>query len=345
MSQRLVRVLSLLALVALAVAFLYRVRTALTPFVLAVILAYLLAPAVDFLGRRRLSRLVAIIVVYLLLFVAIGSFFVYLIPSLVGELERLAQNLPLYTAQVRGLVEYYQLRYRHAVLPEPVRQVIDESVASVGSSLLGLVRRIVAGILSFAPQLVNVVLAPVLAFYFLLDWNAIGGRLMAALPARRRPAILAATADMDRMLGGYVRSEIIVAALVGGLSGLAMLILGLRFAVVFGVISAIGELVPYFGPFLAALPPVALALLRSPALAVKVAIAYVIIQQIEGNIIAPKIVGDHVGLHPLVVIFALLAGGSLAGVPGMLLAVPAAGVLKILGSHIARHWMETGPEP
>lgn len=344
MSQRLVRVVALLAAAVLAFAFLLRVRAVLTPFVLATILAYLLAPAVRFLGRRRLSRFLAIIVLYLVLLAIIGSFFFYLIPSLVAELEKLAQNLPGYTAQVQGLVQYFQQRYRHAALPDPVRQVIDESVAGIGNTLLDFVRRTVQDILGFAPQLINVILAPVLAFYLLLDWDAIGRQLMAALPARRRPAILAALADMDRMLGGYVRSEIIVAAIVGGLSGLAMALLGLRFALVFGVISGIGELIPYFGPVLAAIPPIAFALLRSPGLAIKVGVAYVVIQQLEGNVIGPKIVGDHVGLHPLVIIFALLAGGTVAGIPGMLLAVPIAGVIKILGSHITRRWMETRPE-
>jgi len=340
MSQRRVRVIALLALALVSVALLYRVRAVLVPFALAIALAYLLAPAVGFLERRRLSRALAIGLVYLALLAGIGSLLFYLIPSLVGELERLAQNLPVYTAQVRGLVEYFQQRYRHAALPDPLRQIIDESVASVGDNLLAMVRRTVQGILGFASQLVDIVLAPVLAFYFLLDWENIGRRLVATLPTRQRPAILAAAADMDRMLGGYIRSEIIVSAIVGALSGLATALLGLRFAVLFGVISALAEFIPYFGPVIGAAPPVALALLRSPTLALKVAVAYAIIQQLESSLIAPKIVGDHVGLHPLVIIFALLAGGKLAGVPGMLLAVPVAGVLKILGSHLARHWME-----
>lgn len=340
MSQRRGRVIALLALTLLGITFLYRVRAVLAPFALAIALAYLLAPAVGFLERRRLSRAVAIALVYLALLASIGTLLFYLIPALVGELERLAQNLPVYTAQVRGLVEYFQQRYRHAALPDPLRQVIDESVASVGDSLLAMIRRTVQGLLGFASQLFDIVLAPVLAFYFLLDWENIGRRLMTALPTRQRPAILAAAADMDRMLGGYIRSEIIVSAIVGALSGLATALFGLRFAALFGVISALAEFIPYFGPIIGAAPPIALALLRSPALALKVAVAYAVIQQLESSLIAPKIVGDHVGLHPLVIIFALLAGGKLAGVPGMLVAVPVAGVLKILASHLARHWME-----
>ncbi len=110
----------------------------------------------------------------------------------------------------------------------------------------------------------------------------------------------------------------------------AMALLGVEFALMLGIFAGLAEIIPYFGPIIGAVPAVGLAILKSKWLAVKVAIAFLVIHQLEGNIISPKILGDKVGLHPLVVIFSLLAGGELYGLPGMLLAVPAAAILRVI---------------
>lgn len=345
MSARTTRIIALAALAAAIALFVWRVRDILSPFIAGLVIAYLLAPLVGTLTRRRLSRSLAIALVYLMLFALIGTFLFYLIPGLVVELTRLAQNLPGYTEQAQGLITQLQQRYQLESMPDQVRQVIINAVTTVGTRLLTAVQRSLEGVVNVVSALVKVGLSLILSVYFLNDWEAIGRALQGLMPARLRPVILAAAADLDRMLGSYIRSMIIVATIIGLLSGVATGLWGLRFALLFGLIAGIMEFIPYFGPVLAAVPPIILALFTSPTLALKVAITYVVIQQLESTIISPKIVGEHVGVRPVTIVFALLAGQALAGIPGMLLAVPVAGSLKIIGSHCGRYLMERGPEP
>jgi predicted PurR-regulated permease PerM len=131
-------------------------------------------------------------------------------------------------------------------------------------------------------------------------------------------------------LGSFIRGYFLVAAIVGGLTAIAMALLGLEFALMLGIFAGLAELIPYFGPVIGAVPAIGLAVLQSKWLAAKVALAFFVIHQLEGNIISPKILGDKVGLHPLMVIFSLMAGGELYGLAGMLLAVPVAAVLRVV---------------
>lgn len=345
MAARTTRVITLVALAVIAVVFFWRIRSALSPFIAGLILAYLLAPAVGFLTRRRLSRALAIAVVYLLLFAIIGTLLVYLVPALVVELNRLAQNLPGYTAQAQTLIAQLQQRYQTAIIPEQVRTVILNAVTTVGTRLLATVQTSLEGIVDLVSTLFRVGLSLILSVYFLNDWESIGHGLQALMPARFRPTLIATAAELDRMLGSYIRSMIIVATIIGVLAGLATQLWGLRFSLIFGLIAGVMEFIPYFGPVLAAAAPIILALFTSPALALKVGVTYLVIQQIESTIISPKIVGEHVGLRPLVIVFALLAGETIAGIPGMLIAVPVASSLKIIGSQFGRFLMEREAEP
>ena len=136
--------------------------------------------------------------------------------------------------------------------------------------------------------------------------------------------------SLDAVLNGFVRGQVIIAVLVGLMSALALTILGVRFALILGLIAGVFELVPYFGPVLGALPAVSLALLESPLLALKVTVAFIVIQQVESAILSPKIMGDRVGLHPVAVILAVLVGGHLFGFWGIVLAVPGAALAKVL---------------
>ncbi len=125
-----------------------------------------------------------------------------------------------------------------------------------------------------------------------------------------------------------------IAGLVGLLVGVAAAVIGVKFALLIGIISAITELIPYFGPFLGGIPAVGLAFSQSTATAIYMAVAIVIIQQVESNIISPKIIGDRLGMHPLIIVFALLAGGELLGIVGLLIAVPLTASLKIIGKYL-----------
>ncbi|MCL4370406.1 MAG: AI-2E family transporter, partial [Chloroflexi bacterium] len=152
----------------------------------------------------------------------------------------------------------------------------------------------------------------------------------AALPRAVRSRFRGLVRDLDAVLSGFVRGQLLVASSVGLMAGVATWLLGLRYAVVIGVLAGVADVIPYFGPVIGALPAVLLGLAVSPWRALQVTLAFVIIQQLENAVVGPLLIGDQVRLHPLVVIFAVLVGGTLAGVWGMLLAVPAVGMTRVL---------------
>ena len=145
--------------------------------------------------------------------------------------------------------------------------------------------------------------------------------------------------DINEVLSGFSQGHLLVCVLVGALTGLAAALLGIRYAIIIGFINGLAELLPYLGPLLGAIPSLALALTEGTRQAVYLGVAILVIQQLEANLLSPRIVGNRVGLHPLVVIFALLAGGELFGKWGILLAVQVAAVLKVWSSSPFTIWL------
>ncbi len=323
--------LALVGLVAAAaLVFLYSVRVSLLPFILAGLVAYLLEPMVAWLVRRGFSRFAAIVWIYAGLFTIGALGIVYVIPVVIEQLNRLAETLPEFTTKVQQFVEALQRDYRRTPLPETIRQAVDDAIHQVQVRLVDLIATVVQGLVGLASFVVVFLLAVVLAFYLLQDLPRLQARFVAALPPGMRAEVIRLLAEIDSVLAGFIRGQVVLAVLVGLLSGVTLSLLGMRFAVVLGVVAGLAEFVPYFGPYIGAAPAVLLAVFISPALALKVVIAYVVIQQLESAVIAPRVVGPWVRLHPLTVVFALLAGAQLFGVIGLLVGVPVAAVLRII---------------
>jgi predicted PurR-regulated permease PerM len=144
--------------------------------------------------------------------------------------------------------------------------------------------------------------------------------------------------DVDKAIGGYIRGQLIVVIITGTMTGFTMLLLGVPFAALIGIFVAITDIVPYIGPIVGSIPAVLISLLESPRLAVFTLASIILIQQVEANVIAPRIVSHQVGLHPIVIIFSLFVGRELFGVPGMLIAVPTAATIRVFARHIYKHF-------
>ncbi len=323
--------LLLLITIAVAAAFLLcLVRGLFFSFALAALLSYLINPLVVAITKKGTPRVWAILLVYLALFFIVAGILMYGIPRFVDQLNRLSATVPLYTEQTREIVQSIQQRYTGMGLPDGMRQVIDERIHWVEEMILSWVSNTLAAIVGFASYFFKILLAPVLSFYILKDLELIKDKAYAAAPTAWRDDISGLLKEIDQVLGSFVKGYFLVAAVVGGLTMVAMVLLGVDFPLMLALFSGLTELIPYFGPVIGAVPAVGLAVLESKWLALKVAAVFFIIHQIESNFISPKIMGDKVGLHPLVVILSLLAGGELYGLAGMLLAVPVAAVLRVV---------------
>lgn len=311
-------------------ALLYLLRPILAPFFVGLVIVYILEPWVNYLHRLRLPRTLAILIIYLFLLGAGILVVFFLIPSLFYELNHLLEFIPQYTADLGHLVGEWQRRYDQSRIPPALRQVVDDALANLQAEALRNIRAIIQGLLGLFSGIFSLILGPILAFYILRDLEHYRRRARDFCHNHVDPEILGFLEDVDRVIRGFVRGQIIVAVIVGIMVATVLQALRIKFALLIGIIAGVTDIIPYFGPIIGAAPAVALALTRSNLFALEVALIFVLIHQVESAVIGPKIVGEGVGLHPVAVIFSLLLGSHFLGLWGMLLAVPVAGILRVV---------------
>lgn len=319
-----------------AVLVLWAARVVLLPFVFAIVIAYLLAPPVEWFVKHRIHRVLAILIVYALVGIVMAGVIVYMVPLWVQETVKMIHLIPALTRQVQRTWSIWLLRFHQAPMPRSVRMAIDEMGVRWESKLFGLSKTVLSTVFGVLPGILSLIISPILAFYLLKDMGRIRARFWQVVPVAWHAQVYVLGLDIDRALNGFIRGQLLVALVVGLLSGMWVGILGIPLALLIGAIAGVTDIIPYVGPIAGALPAVILGMDRSPWTAVYAIMGFVAIHQLEGTVIGPKVMGDSVGLHPLVVIFAILAGGEIAGVAGLLLAVPTAAVIKVLLAHLYR---------
>jgi predicted PurR-regulated permease PerM len=328
MYRRILYCLAILASLLLLGFFLYRIRGIFAPFIFAIILAYIFNPVLVFLQKHGFSRLGALIALY---FALAGLVFITateVIPIIITELNTFADSLPRYTSQIQDTLRAVNRQYSRVGIPQSLRQVLDDAIKRGEEELIGLTGRLVDGFIGVFSYLLKLILAPVLAFYILKDLTALKGVVVNGIPYRYRGDILSLLEAIDGAVGGFILGHVLISLLVGVLSAIGLYLLQIDFALILGLVAGITNIIPYFGPIIGAVPALVIALLKSSRHMVYVIILFTVIQQVESNILAPAILGDRVGLHPLAVIFILLVGGELFGLLGLLLAVPVAAMGK-----------------
>lgn len=327
--EKIVRAMKVIILIMVALAtfyFVFLIRAVLLPFLIGALLAYVIHPAVRAAGRYGIPRTYAILTIYLFTFAALFAFSWFVVPGLLIELSQLAHNVPGYIDGVHRAVA--DMNGTH--LPVSVHDVLLDGLNRAERSMYLAFRHFLSSLTALLGSLITVVFAPIIAYYLLTDWERIrDGFLSLFTPSGRRQAVKLG-GEINRVIGGYIQGHLIVCAIVGALSGLAAALLGIKYALLIGLINGLAELLPYFGPFIGIIPAGLLAVQYGSDKAIYLVIALVLIQQLESNILSPRIVGDKVGLHPIAVMLSLLAGAELWGVWGMLFAVPAAAVLVVL---------------
>lgn len=333
---RVARVGLLVAVGAAAGYLLYRARGILPPFLVALALSYLLEPAVEWLVRRRLGRAWAVLATFAVVGAGFALFFGVLGPGLVDELSRLVAALPGLAGDLERLISAAQRGFARAPLPLGLRAAVEHAVATLESGLAVFLGSLAQGAVGLFSGFLTLLLAPVLSFYMLKDLPRFRYSLINAIPRAHRDEVLKLVSEVDRGLGSFVRGQLTVALIVAALVTFGLLVVAAPFSLLFGVIAGLAETVPILGPFIGATPAVVVALARSPLLALKVALVFAAVQQIEAAFIAPRVIGGRLGLHPLVVIFAILAGGRLFGFWGVFLAVPAIAAGRPIARYLAR---------
>ncbi|MDK2820141.1 MAG: hypothetical protein PWP31_106 [Clostridia bacterium] len=324
------RVAVAIILLAGALFFLYEVREILTPFFLAALIAYLLKPMMLELEKKKIKRSLAILYLYLLLLGIVSLLFFFILPQLLRELNKFIDKLPVFTTEIENLVHDFYKRYNQVVIPPGIRSLLDETIKNVSTTFQQLARNAVETMINLVTGIASFLLAPILAYYFLRDSEHIGRTASNLLPIQIKEDVLGIWKEIDEVFTNFIRGHVLVSIIVGFFSGVGLAIVGSSYAVILGVIVGLADLIPYFGPIIGAVPVVALSLLESKQLAIYSIIVMVIVQQIESFFLSPFIMSERVGLHPLMVVFAILAGGELWGVLGLLLGVPIIAIGRII---------------
>lgn len=329
---------------------LYFLRGVLLPFVLGMAIAYLLDPLCDRLEALKIRRWLGTTVTMVGFFLACLLVFMLLVPVFVSQVGDLLERAPSYIAQAKGALERL-LIFVEARADAALMAKVEEALKGLSDDLVGWITTALRGVLSRGAALVDflslIVITPVVAFYLLRDWDKINATVDGWLPRRHLEVLRRLAAEVDETLSGFIRGQGTVCLLLGAFYAVGLTVAGLEFGLVVGLVSGILTFIPYAGSIFGLILSVGLALTQFDSLTrvAVVAVIFVVGQLLEGNVLTPKLVGDKVGLHPVWIIFALLAGGALFGFVGILIAVPLAAVIGVgvrfgLGNYLASHYYD-----
>jgi len=333
-------VLLALALGAVVYLFLCKIKLVVIILIAATFFAYLIYPAIVWLQGRRFPRWAAITAVYLALAVIVGAGLAFVGPVVGDQARNFTQDLPRLAGEMRDAIVNANNNLLDAI-PEEARQAAGSALDNFVRQLQTTAGTIAGQALQFAASLAalvtTVVLVPLLAFYVLLDLDRLREMVVDLFPARRRDLALLVLSDIDGVVGGFVRGQLIVCAVVGTLVTILLLLFRIKYALLIGVFAGVVDLVPYVGAVAGAVPAVMLAIFEhGPVWALFLALGFLLVYEVEGHIIAPAIVSQRVGLTPLMVIVAILIGAELGGIGGMFLSVPVAAIIKVLWRRFMR---------
>jgi predicted PurR-regulated permease PerM len=336
----------LLAALAGLLVLLYFLGNVLAPFAISAALAYLGDPLVDRLERYRMSRTFAVFVVFSVLFLAGLLILVTLAPALYSQVAALVRNIPdwLHWLQETGLPSI------GIVLPEGVRldaQGFKQMLADNWSEAGGVAKELLKSLSHSGVALlefgIGLAIVPIATFYLLRDWDALVEWIDGTLPPRHRDVVRALARETDEVLGSFLRGQLLVMAVMGGYYSIALSLTGLKFALLIGLGAGLVSFVPYLGFSTGVLVAGIAMLVQTHSLVpvIWVGLVFAAGHVLEAWVLVPWLVGRHIGLHPVAVIFALMAGGKLFGFVGVLVALPAAAVLAVLLRHAHARFLES----
>ncbi len=276
-------------------------------------------------GTSRFPRWLAILIVYCAILGVLAAIAAMVVPPLVDQAQQLWRDLPSRVNRAQNFLLDRGIISRPITLEEAVQSAPGDSAAA--TTAVGTVATAVGTV---GKTLFGLLTSVILAFYLLIEADSLFAGFARLFPASRRAEVRRASAEISSKVSAWMTGQLILGGTIGGTSALGLYLLGVPYFYVLALISAVGELIPVVGPILAALPAIATAFAVSPRTALWVTIFFVVQQQVENHLLVPKLMARQVGVSAVVVIVALLIGGSLLGILGAILAIPTAAILQVL---------------
>ena len=333
----------------------------LSSVIIAIIFAYIINPIVNYLERKGVKRQFGVIIVYISAILIFGILIVSVIPKTINEVSNLLTSLPgMVDTLIREFNNFLSNVFAkfNIELPEnfinfyketnpkvngnvetpqivsdilnSIKSTINDLIVKVQGSLMGSLSNVISKLYGFLTSAFRLVLIIIFSFYFSVDKEKFMLRVKKAIPNKHREDISYLTSNIDTALQQFIRGRMLMAIFVGVLTMVYLLVLRVDFAIIIGLITCIADIIPYIGPFLGCAPAVLFAFMDSPMKALWVLILFVIVQWVENNILAPKLIGDSTGLNPLVILISIIIGGGIFGVWGMVISVPLTSIIFIL---------------
>ena len=328
---------------------LFLARGALFPFIISIVLAQLLHPVVSAVerwmpGRRRypgVTRIVAIVLIYLCALAILGVFLLMTIPPVFTESQEFVETLPKLYERAHEGIESWSAEFTQRI-PDELRSELEDAVAAGGDVLtaaaLGILRRTISGVSNALTLIIGLVIVPFFLFYLLKDRQEVLGGALSILSPQTQRRVSDVLHLVNNVVGAYVRGQLFSALIVAVMVFIGLTLLGIKFAAILAIVAGLFGLIPIVGAVLGAVPGVLVALASSPQQALWVALMYIIVQLVESNIISPRIQSNAVRLHPAMVIIVLVCSSEIAGLWGMVVGVPLTAAVRDVFVYFYREW-------
>ncbi len=337
----------LLAVMLTAGFLVYLLAPVLTPFLAAALLAYLGDPLVDRMEAKGLPRTAAVVVVFVVFLSMLAGLVLLLVPALQHQLVSLAKALPTYVDWLqKNLAPWLSQTFGvdAAMLDLPaLKSTLQENWSQVGGVAGGVMSWLSSSSMALIAVLANLVLIPVVTFYLLRDWDHLVARVRELLPRKWETTVVQLVTDSDTVLGAFLRGQLLVMLALGAVYSIGLWWVGLELALIIGVVAGLVSFVPYLGFIVGILLAGVAAIMQfhEAYYLLLVAVVFGVGQALEGMVLTPMMVGDKIGLHPVAVIFAVMAGGQLFGFVGVMLALPAAAVIMVLLHYVHQQYQKS----
>lgn len=330
-----------LGAVLLLCAFVYLLHPILTPFLIAILLAYMGDPLVDRLEKFKLSRTLSVVLVFGFFTLIVIVLLTVLVPMLAKQLVSLYQLAP----QMLDWLQQKALPWvqSHVGLSDgfwkfdKIKAAISEHMGQTGDIVGVILSQATTSTLALIGWLTNLVLIPVVGFYLLRDWDVMMAKIRSLLPRHRESQVVELAGECHEVLGAFIRGQLLVMVALGVIYAAGLMLVGLELGLLIGMVAGLAAIVPYMGFIIGIGAAMVAGLFQfglDPTHLIGIAAVFMVGQMLEGMVLTPLLVGDRIGLHPVAVIFAILAGGELFGFTGVLLALPVAAVIMVLVRHI-----------
>ncbi|ADU73826.1 putative PurR-regulated permease PerM [Acetivibrio thermocellus AD2] len=304
------------------------------PVLLGAVIAYILRPIVLKLESKNISRTKSIIMIYLVFGILLTTAVIFIAPIFVDNTREFINTVPEITTEYgekfNKILKMIDTSGWSAEVKNAIYNEINNGVNIAENMLMDALRKTLVWLFKSLTGISNIILGMIIAYYIMKDAEFFKKGALSLVPRRWRNEIIGTCREINEILSCFIQGQLLTALIIGIMETVALAIIGVKYSPILGFIGGISNIIPYFGPFIGAIPSVAVALIDSPVKAFWTVVAFLVIQQIDNAFISPKIIEGRLGLHPITTILAVLAGGEFFGIIGMLVAVPVTAVLKVI---------------